>query len=210
MPCRVLLAEDHQIVRQGLRALLEKAGHSVVGEAADGREACELAQKLQPNIAVLDLAMPLLNGLDAISEIRRVSPNTVTILLTMYTDRPYVLQALQAGAKGYVLKTQAADDLVRAIQEVRRGAVYLSPGVAVGLVDAYLSKEEEPKDLLTARERQILQLVAEGKTTKAIGELLDITFKTAESHRNRIMKKLDIHQTAGLVRYAIRHGLVRP
>jgi len=209
MPCRVLLAEDHQIVRQGLRALLEKAGHSVVGEAADGREACELAQKLQPNIAVLDLAMPLLNGLDAIGEIRRVSPSTV-ILLTMYTDRPYVLQALQAGAKGYVLKTQAADDLVRAIQEVLRGAVYLSPGVAVGLVDAYLSKEEEPKDPLTPRERQILQLVAEGKTTKAIGELLGITFKTAESHRNRIMKKLDIHQTAGLVRYAIRHGLVRP
>jgi len=204
MPCRVLLAEDHQIVRQGVRALLEKAGHTVVGEAADGREACELAQKFQPNIAVLDLAMPLLNGLDAISEIRRV-----TILLTMYTDRPYVLQALQAGAKGYVLKTQAADDLVRAIQEVRRGAVYLSPGVAVGLVDAYLSKEEEPKDPLTARERQILQLVAEGKTTKAIAELLGITFKTAESHRNRIMKKLNIHQTAGLVRYAIRHGLVR-
>src|SRR2546427_7105413 len=131
MPCRVLLADDHQIVRQGLRALLEKAGHSVVGEAADGREACELAQKLQPNIAVLDLAMPLLNGLDAISEIRRVSPATVTILLTMYTDRPYVLQALQAGAKGYVLKTQAADDLFRAIQEAWRGARHLRPCVTM-------------------------------------------------------------------------------
>src|SRR2546430_17116607 len=106
MPCRVLLAEDHQIVRQGLRALLEKAGHTVVGEAADGREACELAQKLQPNIAVLDLAMPLLNGLDAVSEIRRDSPNTVTILLTLYTDRHYVLQALPACAKVYVLMTQ--------------------------------------------------------------------------------------------------------
>jgi len=210
MRCRVLLADDRQIVRQGLRALLKKAGHSVVGEAANGREACELAQKLQPNVAVLERAMPLLNGLDAIRKIRRVSPKTVTILLTMYTDRPYVLQALQAGAKGYVLKTQAADDLVRAIQEVRRGAVYLSPGVAVGLVDAHLSKEKESKDPLTARERQILQLVAEGKTTKAIGELLGITFKTAESHRNHIMKKLDIHQTAGLVRYAIRRGLIRP
>ena len=210
MRCRVLLADDRQIVRQGLRALLKKAGHSVVGEAADGREACELAQKLQPNVAVLERAMPLLNGLDAIRKIRRVSPKTVTILLTMYTDRPYVLQALQAGAKGYVLKTQAADDLVRAIQEVRRGAVYLSPGVAVGLVDAHLSKEKESKDPLTARERQILQLVAEGKTTKAIGELLGIAFKTAESHRNHIMKKLDIHQTAGLVRYAIRRGLIRP
>jgi two-component system, NarL family, response regulator NreC len=210
MPCRVLLADDHQIVRQGLRALLEKAGHSVVGEAADGREACELARKLQPNIAVLDLAMPLLNGMDAIVEILRVSPGTITILLTMHTERPYVLQALRAGAKGYVLKSQAADDLLRAIEEVGVGAVYLSPGVAVGLVDAYLSKDEEPSERLTARERQILQLVAEGKTTKAIAELLGITFKTAESHRNRIMKKLDIHQTAGLVRYAIRRGLVRP
>ena len=210
MLCRVLLADDHQIVRQGLRALLEKAGHSVVGEAADGREACELAQKLQPNVAVLDLAMPLLNGLDAIGEIRRVSPGTLTILLTMYTDRPYVLRALQAGAKGYVLKSQAADDLVRAIREVWAGAVYLSPGVAVGLVDAYLSKDGEPKEPLTARERQVLQLVAEGKTTKAIAAMLGITFKTVESHRNRIMKKLDIHQTAGLVRYAIRRGLVRP
>src|SRR3989441_4284971 len=177
MSCRVLLAEDHQIVRQGLRALLEKAGHSVVGEAADGREACELAQKLQPNIAVLDLAMPLLNGLDAIGEIRRVSPHTVTILLTMYTDRPYVLQALQAGAKGYVLETQAAEHLVRAIQEVLRGAVYLSPGVAVGPGEGLPRKGEEPQDPLTPRERQTLPLVAAGKTPKAIRELLGITFK---------------------------------
>lgn len=209
MTCRVLLADDHLIVRQGLRALLERAGHSVVGEAADGREACELAKTLQPNVAVLDLAMPLLNGLDAIGEIRRVSPGTLTILLTMHTDRPYVLRALRAGAKGYVLKTQAADDLVRAIREVREGAVYFSPSVAVELVEAYLSKDEQPKEPLTARERQILQLVAEGKTTKAIAGMLSITYKTAESHRNRIMQKLDIHQTAGLVRYAIRQGLLR-
>src|SRR2546422_10649936 len=165
MPCRVLLAEDHQIVRQGLRALLEKAGHTVVGEAADGPEAGELAQKLQPNIAVLDLAMPLLNGLDAIGEIRRVSPSTVTILLTMYTDRPYVLQALQAGAKGYVLKTQAADDLVRAIQEVRRGAVYLSPGVGVGRVGGHLGQGEEPQAPRTGRGAQSLQLGRRGEDT---------------------------------------------
>src|SRR2546430_15105491 len=132
MGSRVLLAEDHQIMRQGVRALLEKSGREVVGEASDGHEACKLAKSLQPGIAVLDLAMPLLNGMDAIHEIRRVSPNTVAILLTMYTDRPYVLQALQAGAKGYVLKTQAADDLFRAIEEVCRGAGYLSPGAAVG------------------------------------------------------------------------------
>jgi len=209
MRCRVLLAEDHQIVRQGLRALLEKSGHEVVGEASDGHEACKLAQTLQPGIAVLDLAMPLLNGLDAIREIHRVSPDTKTILLTMYTDRPYVLQALQAGAKGYVLKTQAADDLIRAIQEVLRGAIYVSPGVAASLVDAYLHQNNEPEDPLTARERQILQLIAEGKTTKAIAGLLSISFKTAESHRNRIMKKLDIHDIAGLVRYAIRRGLLQ-
>src|ERR671919_533788 len=188
MRSRVLLAEDHQIVRQGLRALLEKFGHEVVGEASDGHEACKLAKTLQPGIAVLDLAMPLLNGLDAIGEIRRVSPATLTILLTMYTDRPYVLQALQAGAKGYVLKTQAADDLVRAIQEVLRDAIYLSPGVAASLVDAYLHQGNEPRDPLTARERQMLQLIAEGKTTKTIADLLSISFKTAESHRSRLMK----------------------
>jgi len=138
-----------------------------------------------------------------------VSPDTRIILLTMYTDRPYVLQALQAGAKGYVLKTQAAADLIRAIQEVRRGAIYVSPGVAASLVDAYLHQNNEPEDPLTARERQILQLIAEGKTTKAIAGLLSISFKTAESHRNRIMKKLDIHDIAGLVRYAIRRGLLQ-
>ena len=209
MRSRVLLADDHQIVRQGLRTLLEKSGHEVVGEASDGHEACKLAQSLQPSIGVLDLAMPLLNGLDAMREIHRVSPDTRTILLTMYTDRPYVLQALQAGAKGYVLKTQVADDLIRAIEEVRRGATYVSPSVAASLVDAYLHQSNEPEDPLTARERQILQLIAEGKTNKAIAGLLSISFKTAGSHRNRIMKKLDIHNTAGLVRYAIKRGLLQ-
>lgn len=210
MPCRVLLADDHQIVRQGLRAMLEKAGHAVVGEAADGREACRLARELKPNIAVLDLAMPLLNGLDAIREIQRASPGTRAILLTMHTDRPYVLQALKAGAKGYVLKSQAAEDLIRAIEEAVRGAAYLSPGVAGSLVEAYLTKGDQPEEPLTARERQVLQLIAEGKTTKAIARLLGVSFKTAESHRSRIMKKLGIHEIAGLVRYAIRRGLLHP
>jgi two-component system response regulator NreC len=209
MGCRVLLADDHQIVREGLRALLEKVGHVVVGEAADGRQACALARKLQPNIAVLDLSMPLRNGLDSIREIQRVSPGTKAILLTMYTDRPYVLQAMQAGARGYVLKSQAAQDLLRAIQEVLRGAAYLSPGVAGLLVDAYRQRDDEP-ELLTAREREVLQLIGEGKTTKAIAGVIGVSFKTAESHRSRVMKKLDIHETAGLVRYAIRRGLLRP
>jgi len=210
MRCRILLADDHQLFRQGLRGLLEKAGHEVVGEAADGRAAIALAQSLQPDIAVLDLSMPLLNGLDAAAEMKRVVPRTKVILLTMYTDKEYVLRALHAGARGYVLKSQAAEDLVRAVRETFTGEVYLSPAVSVSVVDAYLGRTGANEDPLTPRERQILQLVAEGKTTKAIGELLGITFKTAESHRNHIMKKLDIHQTAGLVRYAIRRGLIRP
>ena len=207
---RVLLADDHQIVRQGLRSLLEKAGHEVVGEASDGREALKLARTLLPDIAVLDLSMPLLNGLDAAHEIRRIAPEIKTILLTMYTEKAYVLQALRAGARGYVLKTQAAEDLIRAIREISRGEVYLSPGVALSVVDAYLQKTDPAADPLTPRERQTLQLIAEGKSTKEVARVLNISFKTAESHRNRIMKKLDIHEVAGLVRYAIRRGLVNP
>jgi DNA-binding NarL/FixJ family response regulator len=209
MPCRVLLADDHQIVRDGLRALLERAGHAVVGEAADGRDACRMARKLQPDIALVDLSMPLLNGSDAVREIQRSSPRTRAIVLTMYTERPFVLQAMQAGARGYVLKSQAAEDLIRAIHEVLRGAVYLSPGVSALLVEAYREGDDggEP---LTARERQVLQLIGEGRTTKAIAGVLGISFKTAESHRSRIMKKLDIHEVAGLVRYAIRRGMLRP
>lgn len=209
MRCRILLADDHQLFRQGLRVLLEKAGHEVVGEASDGRAALALAQTLQPDIAVLDLSMPLLNGVDAAHEIKRISPNTRTILLTMHTDKEYVLRALRAGARGYVLKTQAAEDLVRAVRETFTGEVYLSPAVSVSVVDAYLGKARENEDPLTPRERQILQLVAEGKTTKEIASLLGVSFKTAESHRNRAMQKLDIHDIAGLTRYAIRRGLVQ-
>jgi DNA-binding NarL/FixJ family response regulator len=209
MRCRVLLADDHQIVRQGVRALLEDAGHVVVGEAADGREACQLARRLQPDIAVLDLSMPILNGVDAAREIRRVSPRTRAIVLTMYTERPFVLQAMQAGARGYVVKSQAAEDLIQAIREVLSGAAYLSPAVSALLVDAYRDRAHDGDEQLTARERAVLQLIGEGKTTKAIAGVLGISFKTAESHRSRVMKKLDIHQVAGLVRYAIRRGLLR-
>jgi two-component system response regulator NreC len=206
---RVLLADDHQIVRQGLRGLLEKAGHAVVGEASDGYEALKLARTLNPDIVVLDLSMPLLNGLDTAREIRRLSTEIKTILLTMHTDKGYVLQALKAGAKGYVLKTQAAEDLIRAIREISRGEVHLSPGIAASVVDAYLDKTDTAADPLTPRERQILQLIAEGNTTKEVARLLSISFKTAESHRNHIMQKLDIHDVAGLVRYAIHHGLLQ-
>ena len=210
MPIQVLLADDHLIVRQGLRALLEREGFRVVGEAADGREAVHLAGGSHPDVAILDLAMPSLNGLDAARELLRADPRMKAILLTMHTEDPYVLEALRAGVSGYVLKTQAGDDLIQAIREVLRGSIYLSPGVSRAVVDAYRAKSDLPPDPLSPREREVLQLVAEGKTTKEVASLLGVSVKPAESHRTRIMAKLDIHETAGLVRYAIRRGLVQP
>jgi two-component system, NarL family, response regulator NreC len=210
MPPRILLADDHVVVRQGLKALLEREGFEVVGEASDGHEAVQLAKDRSPDVAVLDLSMPLLNGIDAAREVCQASPRTKTILLTIHTEDPYVVQALRAGVRGYVVKNQAAADLVQAIREVLRGAVYLSPGISRTVVDAYLAKTDLPPDPLTAREREVLQLVAEGKTTKEIAQLLGVSAKTAESHRTRIMQKLNIHETAGLVRYAVRQGLIQP
>ena len=210
MPIRALLAEDHQIVRQGLKAILDREGCEVVAESADGHEAIRLAQELQPDIAVVDFDMPLLNGIDTCREIQRVSPRTKTILLTMYTEDQYVLRAMQAGIKGFVAKTQASKDLMQAIQEVHRGAIYLSPRVSNVVVQAYLGKSELVEDPLSARERQVLQLIAEGKSTKEVARLLGVSYKTAESHRTRLMEKLDLHETASLVRYAIRQGLVQP
>jgi len=210
MASRILLADDHAIVRQGLKALLEREGFAVVGEADDGQAAVRLARERCPDVAVLDFSMPLLNGLDAALEILRACPRARVILLTMHTDDHYVLSALQAGVKGYVVKTQASADLVTAIREVLRGMMYLSPGISQAVVQAYLSKSEIPRDPLTSREREVLQLVAEGKSTKEVAGLLGISFKTAESHRTRILKKLDLHETAGLVRYAVRRGLIQP
>ena len=210
MPTRILLADDHQIVRQGLKALLEREGFAVVAEVADGQEAIRAARERCPDVAVLDFGMPLLNGLGAAREILHACPRAKAILLTMHTEDHYVLEALQAGVKGYVVKTQASADLIRAIHEVLRGMMYLSPGVSQAVVEAYLAKSELPVDPLTPREREVLQLVAEGKSTKEIAQLLGISFKTAESHRTRIMKKTSIHETAGLVRYAVRRGLIQP
>lgn len=210
MPIQVLLADDHPIVREGFKSLLEREGLQVVGEASDGHEAVRLAQTLHPDVAVLDLSMPLLNGLQAAREILHASPGTRTILLTMYTEDQYVLEAMRAGIRGYVVKRQAAGDLVQAIREVANGAIYLSPSVSQAVVHAYLGKTDLPPDPLSSRELQVLQLVAEGKTTKEIAQLLGISIKTAESHRTHIMEKLDIHETAGLVRYAIRRGVIQP
>jgi len=210
MPIQVLVAEDHQLVRQGLRALLEREGFRVVGEAANGQEALKLAESLQPEVAVLDLAMPVLNGIDTAREMQRVSPKTKTILLTMHTDRRYILEGLRGGAKGYVMKTHAADDLVRAIREAARGGTYLSPEISQAVIEAYQNKTDIAADHLSARERQVLQLIAEGKSTKECAVTLNISVKTAETYRTRIMQKLEIHETASLVRYAIRSGMVQP
>jgi DNA-binding NarL/FixJ family response regulator len=210
MPLRILLADDHMIVRQGLRALLERAGFEVVGEATDGQEAVALAEKLKPDVAVLDLIMPTLNGLDAGRQILQMGRSTAIVLLTMQTDEHNVARALRAGIRAYLLKTTAAEDLVRAIREVVRGQVFLSDAVSRVVVDGYLSGAQAPIDPLAPRERQVLQLVAEGKTSKEVAEILGVSVKTAESYRSNIMEKLDIHETAGLVRYAIRRGLVLP
>jgi two-component system, NarL family, response regulator NreC len=209
MSLHILLADDHPIVRQGLKLLIEREGFTVVGEASDGREAVRLAQELCPDIALLDLTMPQLNGIDAGQAILQISPKTNIILLTMHAEDHHVLEALRAGIKGYVLKTKAAEELVLAIQEVSRGKLYLTPGVSEVVVQAYLAKSELPPEPLSHREREVLQLIAEGKTTKEVAVALGISAKTAESHRTRIMGKLNIHETASLVRYAIRRGLIQ-
>jgi len=210
MPIRVLLADNHAIVREGVKSLLEREGFQVAGEASNGHELLNLAQKLQSDVAILDVSMPVLNGIDAARELRKVSPKTKIILLTRHDEDQYVTEALHAGVRGYVLKSQVASELVHAIQQVCRGLVYLCPTVSGAVVDAYLAKRQLSGDPLTSRERQVLQLVGEGKSSKEAATLLGISIKTAESHRSRIMQKLDIHETASLVRYAIRRGLVQP
>jgi two-component system response regulator NreC len=210
MPIRVILADDHLLVRQGLRLVLEKEQIEVLGEAADGFEAIRLIQELLPEIAVLDLDMPGLDGLAVLREAARLSPQTRAIILTRHMEEPYAVEALRIGARGYVLKTQASTDLVAAIRHVDRGEVYLSPKISKAVVRAYLNNSEGPNAQLSVRERQVLQLVGEGHSTKKIAALLGISVKTADTHRTKLMEKLDIHQTAGLVRYAIRNGLLEP
>ena len=210
MPIRILLAEDHVIVRQGLRALLEQAGMAVIGEASDGPEALRIAHEQHPDVAILDIAMPHLNGIETARRLREALPQTKIVLLTVHTEDPYVLEAMQAGAVGYVLKTQAAADIVQAIRDVVQGDIYLSPRVSRAVVKAYLTRSDLPPDPLTSREREILQLIAEGQTTKEIAWGLGLSVKTVESHRIRLMRKRDIHETATLVRFAIRRGLTPP
>jgi DNA-binding NarL/FixJ family response regulator len=204
-----LLADDHLVVREGLKSLLEAAGFKIVGEARDGREALKLARMLEPEVTVMDIGMPGLNGVDACRELLREVPEMRIIVLTVHGEDAYVIEALRSGARGYVLKTQAGSDLVRAIGEVTQGRIYLSPSVSSAVVQAFLAGSTTPADPLTPREREVLQLVAEGRSTKEVAGILGVSVKTAETHRTRLMAKLDIHHTAGLVHYAIRRGLIR-
>jgi two-component system response regulator NreC len=212
---RVLLADDHTIVRQGVRLCLEAMGDiEVVAEAEDGQIAVQLANQLRPDVAVVDLTMPRLNGVEAIRQIRRDLPDTEVVVLSVHDSEPYVVQALRAGAAGYVLKRNAATELAAAIRAAHDGQAYLHPSIARRVIDDYLSRihaaedAAEPHERLTPREREVLQLAAEGHSTRAIAGLLCLSTKTVEHHRASLMTKLGLHGQTELVKYAIRSGLV--
>lgn len=209
MAVRVLIADDHEMFRQGLRVLLEEEGFQFVAEASNGREAVQLCQQHHPEVAILDIAMPLLNGIFAAREIVKSNPRTKVVLLTQHTEDQMVLESLRAGVTGYVLKTRATSELVHALRAVCRGEMYLTQSISRTVVQAFLTKDSLPERPLSDRERQVLQLVAEGKTNKEVASLLGISVNTAESHRTNLMEKLDIHDTAGLVRYALRNGVIQ-
>jgi DNA-binding NarL/FixJ family response regulator len=211
---RVVIADDHHLVRQGLRALLEKAGDiEVVGEAADGQEALEVVERLLPDVLVLDIAMPHLNGVEAVGRLRDLKVKTRALILSMYADDTLVRQALRNGAKGYLLKRAVSEELLLAVRAVSRGDTFLSPEVAGPVLTPLVEGRTRVEELglleqLTSRERQVLQLIAEGHTNAAIAAHLALSEKTVEKHRGHLMAKLHIHDTAALVRFAIKHGLV--
>jgi DNA-binding NarL/FixJ family response regulator len=214
MALRILLADDHTVVRQGLRKVLEeRPDWQVVAEAGDGREAVRLAEQHKPDVAVLDVAMPLLNGIEATRQIVKRVPNVRILVLSMHADEAYVTQILKAGATGYLLKDSADVDLLQAVAAVSQGKSFFSPPVARLMLDDYVRQRGETGvdryDTLSDREREIFQLVAEGKTNKEIAALLFISPSTVETHRARIMEKLDVHSAAEIVLYAVRRGVVR-
>jgi DNA-binding NarL/FixJ family response regulator len=212
---RVLLADDHTILRQGIRVMMEaEPDISVVGEASDGRQAVQLTIKLRPDVAVIDLAMPLLNGLEATRQITKQNPSAKVLMLSSYGDNEYVHQVTKAGAAGYLLKHTVVDDLINAIREVAKGNAYFSPSVCRGLVENYRDTAKDGgrgtkrRDALTIREAEVLQLIAEGQPNKRIAAELGISIKTVEKHRQQVMYKLNIHDIAGLTRYAISRGVI--
>jgi DNA-binding NarL/FixJ family response regulator len=209
---RILLADDHALVRAGFRSLLEKIPSvKVVSEAEDGREAVELVKKHRPDVALIDIAMPKLNGLEAIARITKEFPKTKVIVLSMHSNQEYVVQAMQIGARGYLIKEDAVSELKAAIKGVARGELYISPRISKQVTDGYLERvgiRYDPLAKLTPRQREILQLLAEGNSTKEIAFSLGLSGKTVDSHRLQVMKKLHIRDLPGLVRYAMRAGLV--
>jgi DNA-binding NarL/FixJ family response regulator len=215
MKLKVLIADDHGVVRKGLRLLLGQYPEiEVVGEAANGRDAVRLAAELSPNIVLMDVAMPLLNGIDAAEQIRKAGTQVGIIMLTMHADESYVLRALSAGVKGYLLKESAEEDLLRAVKAVAEDRPFFSPAITQTLLEDYMRvlKQEGLSDsfeLLTSREREVLQLLAEGKSNKEAAAILDVSLYTVESHRTNLMQKLNLHNTAEIVLYAVRKNLVR-
>lgn len=206
---RILLADDHAVVRQGFRMILSaQEDLEVVGEVANGKEAVESAAQLRPDVAVVDVSMPELNGIEATRRIAGVSPSTRVLALSMHKDAVYVREILRAGARGYLLKDSGEADLLSAVRAVARGEGFLSPAVSDAVLSDYRKHVTNPMDLLTSREREVLQLIAEGKTNKEIANLLNLSVYTVEAHRGRVMEKLNLHSTGELVRFAIRNGLI--
>jgi DNA-binding NarL/FixJ family response regulator len=211
---RILLADDHTVVRKGLRLLLEShAGFEVVADAADGREAVTLAEANRPDVVVIDVAMPNLNGIEAARQILSKAPQTAIVFLSMHSDESYVLKALKAGARAYLLKDSAEYDLVSAVKAVSEGKAFFSPAISKMLVEDYMRRMQEQQvedsyDLLTTREREVLQLLAEGKNNKEVAQLLNLSLYTVETHRSNIFQKLNLHSSAELILYAIRKGVI--
>lgn len=210
---RVILAEDHHLVRQGIRALLERADDiEIVGEAADGQEAIGLVQRLAPDVLVIDIAMPRLTGIQAVERIRALNATTQVVILSMYSDETLVRQALRNGAKGYLLKRSVAEELLLAVRAASQGDIYLSPEISGPVLADLLTPQADAEvskfHRLTPREREVLQLIAEGHTNRAIAQLMKVSVKTVEKHRANLMSKLGVNDVAGLVRIAIKHGLI--
>lgn len=214
MNIKVVIADDHTLFREGIKALLSAYSDiEVVGEAADGREAIEKVKESRPDLVLMDIAMPGLGGLEATLELRNLYPKLKILILTQYDNREYLYRFLKAGVSGYVLKQAAATELVAAIRSVYRGGTFLHPGIVPTVVEGYLGsmklpKEDDPYEALTDREKQVLKLVAEGKTNKEVAEILDISVKTAMGHRANLMAKLGIHNRAELVKFALQRGIV--
>lgn len=213
-PIKVVLADDHAVVRAGIRAMLEGLGGiEIVGQGTNGREALALVEQHQPDLLLMDISMPEMNGLEATTRVVKDFPNVRVIIISMHTAEEYVWQALKAGATGYLLKDVDPTELDIAIKAVLSGTTYLTPSVSKEVVETYMQRlgtEANVADVLTPRQREILQLIAEGKALKEIAKLLHLSVKTVESHRTMLMNRLDIHDTAGLVRYAMRRGMIAP